>query len=73
VYAKRISADLVAYARKEGIFAGIAAAGSVIAVSMTPMPPITVSLRAPTDIIVKKIVSNPKSADLRNTAAKLMQ
>jgi hypothetical protein len=27
----------------------------------------------PTDIVVKHSVSNPKSADLRNAAAKLMQ
>jgi len=71
--AKGITADLVAYARKKGIFAGIAVDGSVIAVSDDSNAAYYGKAVRPTDIIVKQTVSNPKSSDLRNAAAKLMQ
>ena len=71
--AKGITADLVAYARKKGIFAGIAVDGSIIAVSDDSNAAYYGKPVRPTDIIVKQSVSNPKSADLRNAAAKLMQ
>lgn len=70
---KGISADLVAYAKKKGVFAGIAADGSIITVSDESNAAYYGKSVRPTDIIVKRSVSNPKSADLRNTAAKLMQ
>jgi lipid-binding SYLF domain-containing protein len=73
VSAKGIAADLVAYARKKGVFAGIAADGSIIAVSDESNADYYGKAVRPTDIIVKQTVSNPKSADLRNAAAKLMQ
>lgn len=69
--AKGISADLVAYARRKGIFAGIAADGSVIAVSDDSNAAYYGKPVRPTDIVVKRSVSNPKAADLRNAAAKL--
>jgi SH3 domain-containing YSC84-like protein 1 len=71
--AKGITADLVAYARKKGVFAGIAVDGSIIAVSDDSNAAYYGKPVRPTDIIVKQSVSNPKSADLRNAAAKLMQ
>lgn len=71
--AKGITADLVTYARKRGVFAGIAVDGSVIAVSDDSNAAYYGNPVRPTDIIVKRTVSNPKSADLRNAAAKLMQ
>lgn len=71
--AKGITADLVTYARKRGVFAGIAVDGSVIAVSDDSNAAYYGKAVRPTDIIVKQTVSNPKSSDLRNAAAKLMQ
>jgi len=71
--AKGITADIVSYARKKGIFAGIAVDGSVIAVSDDSNAAYYGKPVRPTDIVVKHSVSNPKSADLRNAAAKLMQ
>jgi len=71
--AKGITADLVTYARKRGVFAGVAVDGSVIAVSDDSNAAYYGKPVRPTDIIVKQTVSNPKSSDLRNAAAKLMQ
>ena len=70
---KGITADVVAYAKKKGVFAGIAVDGSIIAVSDDSNTAYYGKPVRPTDIIVKQNVSNPKSADLRNAAAKLMQ
>ena len=71
--AKGMTADLVAYAKKKGVFAGIAVDGSIIAVSDDANHAYYGKPVRPTDIIVKQSVSNPKSTDLRNAAAKLMQ
>jgi lipid-binding SYLF domain-containing protein len=71
--AKGITADLVAYAKKKGAFVGVAVDGSIIAVSDDSNAAYYGKPVRPTDIIVKQSVSNPKSADLRNAAAKLMQ
>ena len=71
--AKGISADLVAYAKKKGAFAGISADGSMIAVSDDSNGAYYGKPVRPTDIIVKHSVSNPKSADLRDAAEKLMK
>jgi lipid-binding SYLF domain-containing protein len=70
--AKGIAADLVAYAKKKGVFAGISVDGSMIAVSDDSNHVYYGKALRPTDIIVKQGGSNPKSADLRNAAAKLM-
>ncbi|MFI5247841.1 MAG: lipid-binding SYLF domain-containing protein [Nitrospirales bacterium] len=69
---KGISADLVAYARKKGVFAGISVDGSMIAVSDESNQVYYGKSLRPMDIVVKQGGSNPKSADLRNSAAKLM-
>jgi lipid-binding SYLF domain-containing protein len=71
--AKGISADLVAYAKKKGAFVGISVDGSMIAVSDESNADYYGKAVRPTDIILKQTVSNPKSADLRNAADKLMQ
>ena len=71
--AKGIAADLVAYAKKKGAFAGISVDGSMISVSDESNRVYYGKPVRPTDIIVKHSVSNPKSADLRNAAEKLMK
>jgi lipid-binding SYLF domain-containing protein len=71
--AKGIAGDLVAYAKKKGAFVGIAADGSMIAVSDESNADYYGKAVRPTDIVVKHSVSNPKSADLHNAADKLMQ
>jgi len=70
---KGIAGDMVAYAKKKGVFVGFSADGSTIAVSDDANAAYYGKLVRPTDIVVKQSVSNPKSADLRNAAAKLMQ
>lgn len=72
-HVKGITADLISYAKKKGAFAGMAVDGSIIAVSDDSNAAYYGKPVRPTDIIVKQSVSNPKSADLRNAAAKLMQ
>lgn len=70
---KGISGDLVAYAKKKGVFVGFSADGSIITVSDESNQAYYGKPVRPADIVVKQSVSNPKSADLRNAAAKLMQ
>ena len=70
---KGITADLIAYAKKKGAFVGMAVDGSIITVSDDSNAAYYGKPVRPTDIIVKQSVSTPKSADLRNAAAKLMQ
>jgi len=72
-HAKGITGDLVSYAKKKGAFVGMAVDGSIIAVSDDSNNAYYGKPVRPTDIIVKQSVSNPKSVDLRNAAAKLMQ
>jgi len=67
---KGITADLVGYAKKKGAFVGMSMNGSIIAVSDDSNAAYYGQALRPTDIIVKQTVSNPKSADLRNAAAK---
>jgi len=71
--AKGITADIVAYAKKKGAFVGMAVDGSMIAVSDESNQAYYGKPVRPTDIIVKQSASNPKSADLRNAADKLMK
>lgn len=70
---KGITADIVAYAKKKGVFVGMAVDGSVVAVSDDSNAAYYGKPVRPTDIIVKQNVSNPKSADLRSAAAKFIQ
>ena len=70
---KGITADLIAYARKKGAFAGISVDGSMIAVSDDSNHAYYGKSVRPTDIIVKQSVSNPQSTEMRNAADKLMK
>ncbi len=65
-----ITADLVGYAKKKGIYAGFSAEGAIVTVSNDSNAAYYGKSVRPTDIVVKGSVSNPKSADLRNAAAK---
>ena len=73
VSVRGIAADILAYARKKGLFAGISAEGVIVAVSDDSNREYYGKDVRPTDIIIRHSVSNPKSADLRNAAAKMMQ
>ena len=70
---KGLTGDIVAYARKKGAFAGISLEGAVIAVSDDSNNAYYGKPVRPTDIVVKHSVSNPKSADLRDTVVKVMK
>jgi SH3 domain-containing YSC84-like protein 1 len=70
---KGITADLIAYARKKGAFAGISVDGSMIAVSDDSNHTYYGKAVRPTDIIVKQSVSNPQSTEMRNAADRLMK
>lgn len=67
---KGITADLLGYAKKKGAFVGMSVDGSIITVSDDSNAAYYGQSVRPTDIIVKHSVNNPKSADLRNAAAK---
>lgn len=71
--AKGITADIVAYAKKKGAFAGIALDGSIVTVSNDNNKAYYGKDVRPTDIIVKKEVGNPKSLELREAAEKLLK
>lgn len=71
--AKGIAADIVAYAKQKGAFAGIAVDGAFVSVSNDSNKAYYGKDVRPTDIIVKKTVGNPKSIPLRNAAEKLMK
>jgi lipid-binding SYLF domain-containing protein len=73
VSVRGIAADILSYARKKGIFAGISADGAIIAVSNESNRAYYGKDVRPTDIIIKHSVSNPKSADLRKTVEKMMK
>lgn len=67
-----IHADLVAYARKKGVFAGIALDGAVVTVSAESNRAYYGKPVEPRDI-VNGTVSNPGSRDLREASAKLIK
>lgn len=71
--AKGITADVVAYAKKKGAFAGIALDGSMVTISNDSNKAYYGKEVRPTDVIVKKEVGNPKSLDLREAAEKLLK
>ena len=68
-----IAADIIAYARKKGAYAGMALDGAWVAVSDESNRAYYGQPVRPVDIVVKGSVSNPKSLDLRASAAKLMK
>ena len=70
---KGVAADMIAYAKKKGVFGGISVDGSIITVSDAANAAYYGKDVRPTDILVKRSVSNPKSATLRNKAAQVMK
>ena len=66
-----IAADLVSFGRTRGGFVGMALDGAMIAVSDTSNAEYYGKNVRPTDILVKKTVSNPASAELRGAVASL--
>ena len=65
--------DLVAYAKKKGVVCrNCQWTARWLRYRMTPIMRTTARPVRPTDIVLKQGGSNPKSADLRNAAAKLM-
>ena len=65
-----IAADLVSFGRSKGAFMGMALDGAMIAVSDASNYVMERPIR-PTDIIVKKSVTNPASAQLRDAISVL--
>jgi lipid-binding SYLF domain-containing protein len=68
-----VAADILAYGRSKGAFAGAALNGAAIAVSNESNEVFYGKPVRPTDILVKHAVTNPKSADLRAAVVNLMK
>ena len=66
---KGLTADLFSYARSKGAFGGMAAEGAQIAVAGTFNQAYYGQPVRPTDILVKRSVTNPHSLELRQTVA----
>jgi len=60
-----VTADIVSFSKSKGLFAGLNLEGSVVKVSDDSNKAYYSMPASPTDIIVKKTVSNPGSANLR--------
>ncbi len=70
---KGLTADLFSYARAKGAFLGTAAEGAQIAVADKLNQAYYGQPVRPTDILVKKSVTNPHSLELRQTVARGMK
>jgi lipid-binding SYLF domain-containing protein len=68
-----LAADMIAYARKQGAFAGIAINGAFVAVANEANEAYYGRPVRPTDIAIKQSAYNPRSLDLRNTATTVMK
>ena len=68
-----LAADIIAYARKKGVFAGIAIDGALVAVADEANEAYYGRPARPTDIAIKQSAYNPQSLDLRNTATAVMK
>jgi lipid-binding SYLF domain-containing protein len=66
---KGLTADLFSYARAKGAFGGMAAEGAQIAVAETFNQAYYGQPVRPTEILVKRSVTNPHSLDLRKAVA----
>ena len=64
---------MIAYARKQGVFAGIAINGAFVAVADEANEAYYGKPARPTDIAIKQSAYNPQSLDLRNTATMVMK
>lgn len=68
-----LAADIIAYARKKGVFAGIAINGAFVAVADEANEAYYGRPVRPTDIAITQSAYNPQSLDLRNTATAVMK
>ncbi|HEX4968523.1 MAG TPA: lipid-binding SYLF domain-containing protein [Nitrospiraceae bacterium] len=68
-----LAADIIAYARKQGVFGGIAIDGAFVAVADEANEAYYGKPARPTDIAIKQSAYNPQSLDLRNTATTVMK
>jgi len=68
-----LAADMIAYARKQGAFAGIAINGAFVAVANEANEAYYGRPVRPTDIAIKQSAYNPQSLDLRNTATTMLK
>jgi lipid-binding SYLF domain-containing protein len=68
-----IAADIISYARKKGVFAGIALGGAVVTVSDDSNAAYYGRPVRPVEIIMKGDVSNATSLPLRESAERLMK
>lgn len=68
-----LAADMIAYARKQGAFAGIAINGAFVAVANEANEAYYGRPVRPTDIAIKQSAYNPRSLDLRNTATMMLK
>ncbi len=71
--AKGVTADILAFARSKGAYAGVSVEGSGITVSDSSNRQYYAKRVRPVDILVKKTVKNPHSAPLREAVAKAIQ
>ena len=71
--AQGLAADIIAYARQKGAFAGMAIDGAFVSVSNDSNQAYYGKPVRPTDIILVKEIGNPKSLQLRAAADKLMK
>jgi lipid-binding SYLF domain-containing protein len=65
-----VTADVVSFAKSKGLFAGLNLEGSMVKVSDDSNKAYYQKAASPVDIIVKKTVSNPGSAKLREALKK---
>ena len=65
-----VTADVVSFAKSKGLYAGLNLEGSVAKVSDESNKAYYTKAASPVDIIVKKVVSNPGSAKLREELKK---
>ena len=68
-----LAADIIAYARKQGVFAGIAINGAFVSVADEANEAYYGRPVRPTDIAINQSAYNPRSLDLRNTATTVMK
>jgi len=68
-----LAADMIAYARKQGAFAGIAINGAFVAVANEANEAYYGRPVRPTDIAIKQSAYNPRSLGLRNTATTVLK
>jgi lipid-binding SYLF domain-containing protein len=65
-----VTADVVSFAKSKGLFAGLNLEGSMVKVSDDSNKAYYKKAASPVDIVVKKTVTNPGSAKLREELKK---